>query len=163
MLTRFFRHAPAMLLTIFVLLAFVATAALRAGGYKILNVQSDSMQPSFAKGDAVLMRRIAGQQLQPGDVVTFRNQRDVILSHRLIRLDSTRLVTKGDAAAELDQPISTSAVEGTVLAVLPDLGSVISWLTSLPGLIFAIYLPSGIWLGRELRRYVAGRGIYRLG
>lgn len=121
---------------------------------QLLSVQTNSMSPTFSRGDAVVVHK--GVTLQLGSVVTYRSPKNLnmLISHRVVKLwpASHTLQTKGDALSSPDPAITSRLVMGQVVAVLPGLGRICGVLTSWPGLILAIYVPAAGIVWSELRR-----------
>ena len=138
----------------------------------ILSVQSDSMEPVFRKGDAIILQKTPPTLLSPGDIVSYPHpdKADVIISHRVVSADAYtgKLITKGDANVAPDQVTSTLGVLGRVGYAVPKAGFVVDWLHSWQGLAVLVYLPVAALLAQELLRLghqygrptyaVAGRG-----
>lgn len=144
-----------------VLSVSAAAVLLHRQGYRLLSVQTGSMAPMFYAGDAVIVRPVHFNDLRVGDVVSYRNPQSpkVIVSHRVVALDESSqvLTTKGDNVAQSDIPVASHAIEGRVLAHIPALGYILSWLKKLPGLVALVYIPAGIILFREL--FILARGL----
>ena len=100
----------------------VAILATRFFDYSILTVQSDSMKPALERGDIVVTRPVAAQDLRSGDVVYFTERTTGLpFVHRVVAIHRTvteirdgktnehvdenvkyGFVTKGDAALVAD-------------------------------------------------------------
>jgi signal peptidase I len=132
-------------------------AAWYASGQRLLRVQTESMRPVFAAGDAVLVEPITVAGLKLGDVIAYRDSTrpNVTVTHRLIQAhsQSRTLTTQGDANGAPDLSISEGQVIGRVTAVAPKLGLILSWLSSPMGLVFGAYLPVVVFLVYEMRRW----------
>ena len=143
------------------------------GGWRIVAIASDSMTPSIARGDLVLVRPAAATDITNGDVILFstgeRTRIEVVHRvHSIITVNlsvkqpdgtlgtptSQRLfVTKGDANAAPDpERVDGRTFQGRVYAVLRGLG----WplLTyPMPLLFGAIAVALGLtWVGYEVAR-----------
>src|SRR4051812_4411861 len=84
-------------------LAFaVLSLVLRMSGLKLLTIESNSMAPTFVKGDALIVDT-KSTPIQAGDVVSYRSPHAsiVTISHRVRAVYGTGYQTQGDA---LDQP-----------------------------------------------------------
>lgn len=123
------------------------------GGFGIYSVQSDSMRPAIAKGDAVVVVR-SGVRPSVGQVVTYRDpaKAGLMVSHRLIAYGDGKVVTKGDANATPDQPVPHGSIVGTVRVRVPDAGMFLDGLRRPAGLIGMVYLPACLLAWMELRR-----------
>lgn len=124
------------------------------GGWRLLQVQTDSMRPGIRPGDVLVMRPVAPQYVQPGMVVSYPSAHlhGELVTHRVFKLQGTVLWTKGDALHTADPPVSTQLVHGQIVAVLPRMGAVFGWLRTWQGLAICVYVPAGAIVWSELRR-----------
>jgi signal peptidase len=76
--------------------------------YQTYFVRSGSMEPTIGTGSMVVLTKVDGAQLQPGDIITFKNpdNESVLVTHRIVEIETTDqgrvFVTKGDANADVD-------------------------------------------------------------
>ena len=126
------------------------------GHYQLLSVQSNSMRPAFAKGDALLVHAVATNTLQPGSIVSYRSpvNPQLVVSHRLLALDrqTKLLTTKGDALRSNDPGIPADALVGEATALIPGGGKLIDVVRKPVGLLVFVYVPATIVVAYELRR-----------
>lgn len=72
----------------------------RLWGYGIYTVMSGSMEPAIHVGDVIYIREVPFEELQVGDVITYRAQEGTaVVTHRVsaIQKEAQLLQTKGDA------------------------------------------------------------------
>jgi len=121
---------------------------------RLLNVQTGSMQPTFRRGDALVMRRIGSKELHSGMIVSYRSSRNPneLITHRVIKVTAAAFQTKGDALTNPDPAVRGSLAVGKVVAVVPGLGKLLSWSSTWLGLGVTVYLPTGLLLISELTR-----------
>lgn len=117
----------AVLLTGFVL--FV-----QCSGAKCFAVQSDSMMPTFRRGDIVVVRKTDFDALHEGDVISAHfPQGDGVFTHRILQIDtqSRQVTTRGDANMS-DDPQVTAAdrIIGKVWFSVPWVGFLSLYLQS---------------------------------
>jgi signal peptidase len=93
----------------------------------IVAVESNSMVPTFHRGDILILQGASHDQLDIGDIIVFSppNQ-DVPVVHRIIEInpDGT-LQTKGDANSGqiwYEKSIKTSQIHGKEIVIIPLLG-----------------------------------------
>ncbi|MCZ2830194.1 signal peptidase I [Modestobacter sp. VKM Ac-2986] len=121
-----------------VLAALVALAGLlvlclvpQAFGLRADVVVSGSMQPRIAPGDVVLTAPVTPQELEPGQVLLFRDPADPgrTLLHRLVAFDARGdLVTRGDANQGDDpSPVPAAEVVGRAHLRVPHVGLPAYW------------------------------------
>ncbi|MGZ0747153.1 signal peptidase I [Haloparvum sp. AD34] len=111
-------------------------------------VSSDSMEPTIAQGDGYIL--VPAGEIETGDVITFYSEdRNVYVTHRVVRETSDGFVTQGDNNPTPDQatglsPVQRHQIVGEVLTVggepvtIPSLG---------PGAEFVRSHPLGVLLG----------------
>lgn len=129
-------------------------------GHKFFTVMTGSMQPSIMVGDLVIAKELSPEQINVGDVITFKSQNsENITTHRVKEIIRDGLeikyITQGDANNVQDQnPVESKLVIGKVVKCIPKVGMVMSWMKSNLSLIivgiFAITALSVI--GSNLRR-----------
>lgn len=94
-------------------------------GLKAMAVVSGSMEPAIPVGSMVYVKSIAATRLQPGDVCTYRLQREpALVTHRVVQVDALHqtLLTRGDANARPDPAVPFDRVVGRVVFHLPCAG-----------------------------------------
>jgi signal peptidase I len=98
----------------------VALDSLRLFGRLRLRVTGSSMLPAIRPGSRVLIRRVAEDEIQCGDIVLLRADTGLRL-HRLVAVmnapDGTLLITRGDNDMEDDPPVSASQLLGIFAGV----------------------------------------------
>lgn len=99
----------------------------------IMAVVSNSMLPTFSRGDLIIVKGVDTQKIKIGDVIVYYNPRTRMpIVHRVVDIwemeDGRRFITKGDNNAHTDQesgiapPVHESWVKGKVVVVIPKLG-----------------------------------------
>lgn len=123
------------------------------GMYKLYTVQSGSMSPKIPTGSLVVV--IPSDSYAVGDVITFTDSADSTstTTHRIIGLNGTSYLTKGDAndGADID-PVQKTNVVGKVIFHLPYIGYPVGYAKTLPGLIILIVIPATIIIWEELKK-----------
>ncbi len=134
---------------------------------RLLDVQTGSMRPTFRPGDALIMHRASGEP-RVGVVVSYKSTRNPneLITHRVVGISpkTGRFQTKGDRLSTADPPVRDSLLVGQVVAVLPNMGRVLSWLQSWPGLVVCVYAPAAAIAASELYRFERNysKRLYRL-
>ena len=86
-------------------------------GITILQVSSNSMVPTFQKGDFIIIKK--QEEYSVGDIITYKMTEENIsyyITHRIIKKDGNEYVTKGDANNREDsQKVNTNNIKGRVL------------------------------------------------
>ena len=118
-------------------------------GFTPLAVQSDSMAPTFNKGDLIVIQKCDTSKLEAGDIVTFHTIIDneyALNTHRIAAIDEVNgmrsFTTKGDNNDVADTHIiSDGDIVGKYLFALPQMGKVMDFLSSSMGFLIVIVLP----------------------
>lgn len=98
-------------------------------------VVSGSMEPAIQIGDLLVIKE--KDRYEDGDIITYRSGQSLI-THRVISVEGTGLVTQGDANNVADAPITLSQVEGKMLLRIPGLGRAILFLKTPIGILMAL-------------------------
>ncbi|MBQ2828138.1 MAG: signal peptidase I [Clostridia bacterium] len=90
-------------------------------GYSLFSVQSDSMEPVFYTGDLLLIREYRGEDLEPGDIISFRTIEQgqyIINTHRVVECHDISGIktytTRGDNTPANDR---SDVVESEIVGV----------------------------------------------
>ena len=85
--------------------------------YPMASITSSSMWPILHRGDLVLIKGVSDKsELALGDIVVYSNSKGFTI-HRVIQLNETTLITKGDANNSQDTPVEYSEVVGKALTI----------------------------------------------
>jgi signal peptidase len=118
------------LTTTLLLTVLAVTVYWHTQGGAILAVQTGSMVPTFSRGDALVVRRIAPADLAIGDIVSYESalRPGTTVSHRIVYIDrkARTVTTRGDHLAQPDTPIAINAVRGRAFVLLPKFGYVVT-------------------------------------
>ncbi len=89
----------------------VAETVLRAGRPFAFEAHGNSMSPFIRDGDLVYLKPCSRYRV--GDVVLSGTEHGVVL-HRIVRMTSGQVVTRGDAAGREDPPVAVTDLLGRV-------------------------------------------------
>ena len=97
-------------------------------GIKTYTIISGSMEPEINIGDIVVVKEVKEEQLQVGDVISFRQGQSVV-THRIIQIEKTEngalFTTKGDNNNVEDKTkISIDMIEGKTICRILYLGKI---------------------------------------
>lgn len=139
-------------------------------GYSPFAVQSDSMHPTFEKGDLIISKTkdIDTTKIEVGDIITFRatdlNSGDEFVnSHRVVKVDRLNdtsefrfFTTKGD---NLDDNDLTRVGSTEILGIytgkrIPVLGSVMDFLRTQTGFLVCVLIPLALFFLWELYKFI---------
>lgn len=150
------KKAISVISTIFLVLVIALTAFLFIGkmnggkttlfGSEIMVVLSGSMSPTFDTGSIVAVKPTKFEEIQKGDIVTFRNEDDLTVTHRVVAISDGKLTTRGDANNGDDSmPVTADRLIGKVQYSVPLIGYLIEFIRSKVGMLVFLGVP-GIYL-----------------
>ena len=144
-------------LVILVVLVAVFLMGSRILGFRVFNVISGSMEPTYSVGDLVYVKEVPAEEIKVGDPITFvLNEQLTVATHRVERIEQKEgelyFYTKGDANKDADKtPVHNKNVVGVVKFSIPLLGYVSDFVQHPPGtyitigvgifLILLVFLP----------------------
>lgn len=116
-------------------------------GFRIFRVGSGSMEPNLKVNDIVIIRKVDDYKVN--DIVTYNNNNEEYITHRIIRVNDDEVVTKGDSNNKEDNPIKRKNIIGKLVFKITGLGFItylfskpISWvLLFIIGLTITIFIP----------------------
>lgn len=126
-------------------------------GYRFLIVVSGSMSPTFEAGDVVAVRRVDPRQIQPQEIITFRDPLNprMLITHRVTAVggQGSQLAfdTKGDANQVADRyRVVEGSVLGRVSFHVPYLGYLVQFARTPTGLGLFVIAPGMALIALEL-------------
>jgi len=116
------------------------------GPYRFFTNRSNSMNPLIDTGSLIAVK--SQPEYNVGDVISFYskiNNREEIITHRIVQIGGNVYVTKGDANQAIDRNIVTPRlVIGKVVAVIPSVGYFLNFVKSPLGALLLIIGPAGL-------------------
>lgn len=94
-------------------------------GMKTMAVLTGSMEPAYPVGSLIYVKPVEPEQLEIGDVVTYRLTGNTVVTHRVAAIDRDRqsITTKGDANEQPDgSPVPYTSIVGRARMCIPYLG-----------------------------------------
>ncbi len=133
-------------------------------GFVPMSVESDSMNPTFARGDLLISKTVDDvRQLQKGDVITFwtiiKGKR-VLNTHRIVEVKddgvNISFMTRGDAnSIDDDLPAYQSDIVAKWTGkTIKKGGVVMSFLKTKKGFFICILIPMAIFFLFELYKFI---------
>lgn len=128
------------------LVAAVVLLAVLLGGVRLIGltpfaVLSGSMEPAYQVGSLIYVQKVAPENIQVGDPITFVLNADLLVAtHRVVEIDKVNsyFFTKGDANDNPDgAPVHFNNLIGKPVFTIPKLGYVASALSTQKGMILA--------------------------
>ncbi|MBR0134370.1 signal peptidase I [Candidatus Saccharibacteria bacterium] len=108
-------------LPIIIVLAFFAILNSGITGYEMLAIASDSMRPTYSRGDIVIYKQNDPSEITIDDILVFKRGNRII-THRVVEIrgsgEDLRFIVKGDNNESADEySVSVDDVRGTVRIV----------------------------------------------
>lgn len=121
-----------------VILVMVPLTIPKIFGLQIYAVLTGSMTPAYSVGSVVYVKEQNIDDLQEGDVITFRmgSGQDYVMTHRIVEIDFEKknFMTKGDANNEIDpEPVNFQRVIGKVVFQIPGIAAVSEYIATVTG------------------------------
>lgn len=96
-------------------------------GIKTAIVLTGSMEPTLEINDFVIMKK--SKTLKVNDIISYKkNNGDIEVLHRIVKIDGNEIITKGDANNIEDKPININQVTGVYLVKIKYLGNIITFI-----------------------------------
>jgi len=158
----------ALALALALLASLLTVAATNLLGYNNYVIYSGSMEPTVKVGSLLLTRPADVEDLQVGDVITYRSPGNhTTLTHRIVSIrqqDGQRVfTTKGDASLEPDpREIILRGQVSKMAFDIPYLGYVVDFAKSTQGVVLLLVVPAaGLVLihTRKIWKERASRGV----
>ncbi len=108
----------------------------KMNGYAVVNILSGSMEPAFTVNDLLIIKEQDNYNVD--DIITFTEGK-ALITHRIVRIDSNSIITKGDSNNAEDQAITLDKIQGKVIKIIPGAGKILSAIQS-PFVFIAIIL-----------------------
>ncbi|SDI50670.1 signal peptidase I [Alteribacillus bidgolensis] len=126
-------------------------------GYQTVKVLSGSMEPTFSAGDLLFLKET--EEIKVGSVILFE-QKGVLVTHRVVDVDTSGFRTKGDANTVLDANIvSPHEVRGIYAFHIPLFGYVIESIASIYSIMIGVFLISFTWIFSNYHRILKVLGL----
>jgi len=85
--------------------------------YPIAAITSGSMWPALKQGDLIFIQGTSSKtDLKVGDIVVYQNEKGFTI-HRIVSLNETTLITKGDANNVEDSPVDYKEIIGKTVLI----------------------------------------------
>lgn len=140
---------------IFAVVALIIVSILPIpGNYKLLIVQSGSMEPAIKTGSVVVVK--PAENYKTGDIITFEDKgKDRTTTHRVADVEvvsgQTYYITQGDANnAEDSSKVSENKVVGKVLTSVPYAGYILAFAKEPIGFVLLVIVPCAIIILEEI-------------
>ena len=98
-------------------------------GYSLLRIVSGSMESNYHVGDYIIIKKQDNYKVD--DVVTYIDDNDNFVTHRIIKIEDTEVTTKGDANNIEDESFDIVNIQGKVVYKLPHIFAMLNVVTIL--------------------------------
>lgn len=95
-------------------------------GWGTATVLSGSMEPGIPIGSMIVIRQ--QDSYAPGDVITYRNEKNEAITHRIETIGGGVVTTRGDANNMADPEFPEDQIIGKLYMCIPSLGAVMIFL-----------------------------------
>lgn len=140
-LKKIWNVSSTILVGLFVLIAIFLMGS-RLMGYRVFNVISGSMEPTYNVGDLIYVKDVNPYDIEVGTPITFvLNENLVVATHRVAKIDAENqhFYTKGDANETADaSPVHFNNVIGVPQFSIPLLGYVSDFVQNPPGMYITV-------------------------
>ena len=96
------------------------------GGYGQAVVLSGSMEPAISVNDLLIIQKT--DEYEVGDIITFVDSSNDLVTHRIKEINGDEITTKGDANNTCDKPFNIERIKGKVIAIIPKIGYIITFI-----------------------------------
>ena len=107
-------------------------------GFSFLIVTTGSMEPEINAGELIMIKK--SNEYKIGDIITFIDQDNFLITHRIIESNENLIITKGDNNDLEDEPILFNNIKGKVIFHSKILGIFIFYLLKPLIFIYIIYV-----------------------
>lgn len=95
-------------------------------GFAFLVVTTGSMEPEINAGELIIIKEV--DRYEMGDIVTFVDKDDFLVTHRIVCLNEKNMITKGDNNNVLDEETNLNNIKGKVISHSEILGFFVLYL-----------------------------------
>ena len=91
-------------------------------GYTFFKVVTGSMANTINIDDLVIVEiKKTETEFKENDIVVYKQENNMI-THRIVKIEEDKIITKGDANNTLDEPIIREQIVGKVIKIVPNVG-----------------------------------------
>ncbi len=109
----------------------------RIFNYYIFNILTGSMEDTIHVNDYIIVKKT--KNVKVNDIVTYRKD-GVFITHRIIKIDGDKYITKGDANNTEDDPITKDQILGKYVKKSKIIGFIIKYKFLLVAIAILIYV-----------------------
>lgn len=102
-------------------------------GYRCFIVMSGSMESAISTNDLIIIK--SSDKYNVGDIVTYKEE-NYYVTHRIVEINGSKVITKGDSNNVADSAIDISDIEGKYVGKIPGFNYYLSVIYSPVSLVF---------------------------
>lgn len=87
-------------------------------GYSFFQIETGSMAGTIEIEDIIIIK-LGNEDIKKDDIITFRQDNNLI-THRVIKIEDEKIITKGDSNTSEDKPITKDDIIGKVEIIIPE-------------------------------------------
>lgn len=87
-------------------------------GYSFFQIETGSMSDAIEIEDIIIIK-LGNENINKDDIITFRQDNNLV-THRVVRIEDDKIITKGDNNTSEDKPIKKEDILGKVEVIIPD-------------------------------------------
>ena len=152
----FFMGLKSILYAIFITIVFALII-----GFRPVIIAGGSMLPTLERGDIIIIKKPAKEQIKVGDILTFRLSEDgSYCTHRIIEIDEMgNFYTQGDNPNNSPDgyPISYAQVVGITIYKFHYIPCILYYLLNIPNLIFVISAIILLYQSNRESKYICNK------
>ncbi|WP_264179287.1 signal peptidase I [Sutcliffiella horikoshii] len=138
------------------LLILAATYCLN--NIKVAVVLSDSMRPTFSTGDLIISKLISSEEVNIGDVISYGKNKEVPITHRVMKIEKNSFTTKGDSVSiDNTENVEKSTIISKYVFRVPYAGYIINWISSPWGFLLFYVIPINYICYTIIKRIIYSR------
>ena len=100
-------------------------------GYSMSYVPTKSMEPTISSESTILIKKSNYEDVKEKDIIVFKNEKNKIVSRRIVEIEDDKYITKGDNNIALDDDmIANNKVYGKVIKTINYYDDVLKFLNT---------------------------------
>ena len=134
-------------ISVILILDRISESVPQVGGYQVYVIKSDYFSPEVAAGSLAIGRKADLEQINTGDIITYRSAGDpaAIAAGRIAEINrenGLRMIDVSGAVASGErQSVAPEAVIGRLIYAVPYIGYLVDYAQTREGLILLIFVP----------------------
>ena len=147
------------IITTLIIVLGLSFVILFAVGIQPYVVESGSMEPAIkTKSVCFINKRANYKDMRVGDIIAFKLPNGASATHRIVEINESGMITKGDANANVDSVVTTeSTFVGKNILSIPKAGNIVKKVQTprgkiLIGTVVLLFFAAGILIGEPSKK-----------